>query len=76
LKTKEEVKKLFHIWKFCQDEGVCSCENHDIENFDVCKRELAWRAYCDARDEYLGSQPNGVKKLDFRDILGLFDNMN
>lgn len=73
--TKQEVKRLYEIWKFHRSNLSCYCASHEKKNKDVCMRELSWRHYCQARDEYLGERSNDNKKVDLRDIFDLFDFM-
>jgi hypothetical protein len=70
--TKEEVQKLFEIWKRYRSRLDCSCEDHHPSRMKVCKRETAWRAYVKARDELYGLKKQ-VKEFDIQAILDAFD---
>jgi len=79
--TKQEVQRLFEMWRFFGEDGVhCYCATHEPENKNVCKREQAWRDYCEARDQFLNEHKHLIRKPGFKDIVGdllnTFEGMN
>jgi hypothetical protein len=72
--TRYEVQRYFEIWKMYEPQESCECADHHADNKNVCKRERAWRDYCQARDIFIKENKTNKKKPDRRDLFESFDN--
>lgn len=72
--TKEEVAVLYEIWRMTPGRR-CDCEDHHPERNNVCQREKNWRAYCVARDLYVGKRKKELKPIDLTDLFASLEDM-
>lgn len=74
--SREEVHRLWSIWKFYRSNQICDCVDHKPERKKVCNREQSWRNYVKARDELLGPfKLKEEKTVDLDSLFDSFDNM-
>lgn len=73
--TKEEVQMLYEIWQMTPGRR-CECSDHHPENKNICMREKNWRAYCEARDLYIGKRKQELKQIDLGDLFDSIEGLD